>query len=462
MTAPAESTGRRLGGFAAFNVVAGAMIGVGIFIYPPAVAALVPDPAAFFAVWLVAGLVAVAGAVAYAELGVLMPRAGGDYVFLREAFGPSAAFAAGWVIFAGSFCGSIATLAVAVCQYQIPTLLGVDLATPWLEWGPVAVTGTQASAVALIAAITAVNVAGARVSAALQIASTAVPVVILLVAAVIALASGGMEHAPGELPAAVASRLRDGSSLDDLAQAYMAVYFAYAGWNAVTYVAGEIRDPARNIPFGLLAGTAATAALYMVLVAAFVHVFGGTLATLPEAGSALAAHVFGPSSLMATTALIAVAITGTLNATILGGARVASAMAGDGALWRPMAALSVRASVPARALWLQAALAALIVLSGTFDSIYTLTSLAMVVAATLTVLALFRLRTLRPTAARPYRASGYPWLPGLFVASNLVVIGVMIRRAVGGAEGGWFNLLGLGLLLAGWAGHRALRGLRAL
>ena len=452
-----ESGRRRIGRFAAFNVVAGAMVGVGIFIYPPVVAALLPAPMAFFGVWVLAGLVAFAGAVAYAELGALMPRAGGDYVFIAEAFGPSAAFAAGWVIFAGSFCGSIATLAVAVCQYQLPVLLGTDLSVTWVAIGPLHVSGTQVLAVLLIVLVTAVNAAGARLVAAVQIATTAIPVALLLLAATAALASDAT--APDvTLAPEVARRIADGSTLDDFVQAYMAVYFAYAGWNAVTYVAGEIRDPGRVIPFSLLTGTTATAALYLVLVGAFIHVFGPVLSTIPEAGSALAAHVFGDGSRLAMVALIAVAITGTLNATILGGARVAWAMANDGALWRPAADLTTTSRVPVVALCVQALLAVLIVLSGTFDAIYTLTSLAMVVAATLTVLALFRLRRTRPDEARPYRASGYPWLPGLFVAASCLVIIVMVRRALTGAEGGWYPLLGLGLLVVAWAGHHLLRG----
>jgi len=451
---------RVIGGLASIAIVAGSMLGVGIFLAPGVVARQLHDPLAFLLVWVLGGVISLAGAVAYAELGTLFPKAGGDYVFLREAFGPSAAFASGWLLFVGVFCGSIAAMAAAVCQYQIPALLAplvdVDLARPLARFGPLSFDGSRLCAVGLVALLTVANAAGTRLSARVQVLLWGVPMALLTVGATWAAFAGhrfGVD-VPGPWagadPAAAVTR------------SLLAVYFAYAGWNAVAYVGGEVRNPGRNIPLGLLGGTLGVTALYLLLCWGFVSVLGmDVLARTDEAGTATAGVLAGAAAQHTVTALIAVALLGAVNGTILGGARIAYAMAHDGGLPRALGTLRDRPKTPGRALWLQAALTALLIFSGTFEALLELTSIAMLAMGGLAVASLFVFRRRLPDAPRPYRALGYPILPGLYLAASLCIIVVRTYRVVVPEPGqpgpdtlqAWFPPLGLVVLGVTWIGH---------
>jgi APA family basic amino acid/polyamine antiporter len=281
---------------------------------------------------------------------------------------------------------------------------------------------------------------------------TALPIALLALWAAWAVARGGA-GAPEPEAAAPAAL-----TLGALVAAYNAVYFAYSGWINVIYVGGEVQAPQRNIPRALVLGTVAVTALYVLLCLGFIRVLGMPgLAGAGEAGAATAATVGGEPARLLLTVLIACALLASINATVLGGARVAQAMALRGAIWSKLSRLDARRAVPLRALWLQAVLSCLLILSGRFDQLYVMVSLAMVLTGTLTVGSVFVLRRSRPTAQRPYRATAYPWLPGLYVASSLLVIGVMVQRAVSGEPDAWYPLLGLGLFGAAYVGHRVLR-----
>lgn len=440
----------RLGGFA---VVAGSMLGIGIFLSPPIVARHVSDPALFLAVWAAGGLTALAGAVACAELGTLFPRAGGDYVFQREAFGPSVAFASGWALFAAIFSGSIATMTVALCTYQIPALIGVDLAAQsWPLVGGLSISGAQLVALALIVGITALNLAGAGPSTLTQSVLTLLPVAVLTLFAGFAIVRGGAPLAAATAPSVPLT-------LGGLVLAYNAVYFAYSGWINVIYVGGEVAQPQRNIPFALIGGTLVVTALYLLLCTGFLRVLGlGGIGETFEAGSATAGVLGGDALQTGLTLLIASALLASVNGTVLGGARVAVAMAEGGAISRGLAAVDARSSAPRRALWLQAAIACALVLSGRFEDLLNLVSLTMVLTGTLTVSCVYVLRRARPDLARPYRATAYPWLPAIYLASSVVVIAVMLQRAFAGEAGALYPLLGLVLFAIAYAGHRMSRG----
>ena len=455
-----EQQRRVLGGLAAFTLVSGSMLGIGIFIYPAQVARLFTTNASFLLVWALGGLFALSGAVAYAELGAMFPRAGGDYEFLREGFNESVAFAAGWLIFGAAFTGSIATMTVALAQYQIPSLVHalrplamLDFSAPLLTgpWG-FTLDGTRLVAVGLIVAVSALNMVEARVAGWLQTLTTLLPIGLMTLIALWALGSESVT-----MPAAGPTPPDTGwvERLDDFTSAYMAIYFAYAGWNAVIYVAGEVQRPHRTLVRALVAGTLCVTALYVLLCAAFLRVFGiAGLATAGEAGSAMAGVLGGDKARLTMTALIASAIVASVNATVLGGARVAFAMARRGAFWSWAGHLAPDHGVPRRALAIQAIGSCLYVLTGTFEQVYQLTSLAMVAGGTLTVVVLFVLRRTRPTAPRPYRATGYPWLPALYVLSSVVVLAMMVRRAFGGSAGSLYPLAGLGIMVVAYAAHR--------
>ncbi|MCA9544546.1 MAG: amino acid permease, partial [Myxococcales bacterium] len=235
MSPPAQPE-RSISQLGAFSIVAGSMLGIGIFLSPPQMAQYVGTPVAFLAVWLVTGLIVLGGAVTYAELGTRMPKAGGDYVFLREAYGPSVAFAAGWGLFAAIFAGSIAAVAVAMFQYQINALIpSVDLNAAWFALGPLSVTRAQVFGMLLVMALTLLNARGVRPAAVAQEATTLLPVGVLFVLSMVALAlwAGGSVERPPAPP------VIPPFELSGFVGAYLAAYFAFSGWNAVIYVAGE-------------------------------------------------------------------------------------------------------------------------------------------------------------------------------------------------------------------------------
>ena len=425
------------------------MLGIGIFLSPPIVATHTQSPWLFLALWVLGGVISLAGATACAELATMMPRAGGDYVFQRAAFGPSVAFASGWVLFAAIFSGSIATMTVGLCKYQLPVLLGRDLsAVLWTTpWG-FELTAVELSALAVVPLLTWLNVLGAGPSTRTQSVLTFVPIALLAGAALWAI---GM----GPSPAAAAAQATEASGLAGIVVSYMAVYFAYSGWINVIYVAGEVEDPARNLPRSLLWGTAAVTTLYLLVCVGLLRVLGmDGLRTAGEAGTAAAAVLAGDAGRMGVTVLIASALLASINGTILGGARVAYAMGRDGAMWPVLGTLDRSHHAPGRALWLQAAIAAALIVSGRFEQLYTMVSLAMVCTGTLTVASVFVLRRREPDRERPYRAGGYPWFPGLYILSSLFVVAVMAREALSGEPGAWYPLLGLGVLAAAFAGHR--------
>ena len=446
---------RAISGFGAFSVVAGSMLGIGIFLSPPVVAGAAGSPWLFGAVWLLGGLVALSGAVAYAELGAMMPHSGGDYVYLREAFGPSMAFAANQVLAIAVFGGSVAAVAAGIGAYQLPSLTGVPAETPLAALlgasaGPgwAWLTCDKAFALLIIFAITAVNHAGARMSALLQLATTVLPALLLIGGSLVALVLS---------PAATAGDGPGWSTDGDPLTAWLAVYFAYSGWNAASYIAGEIRTPERALHRALVGGTLAITALYLWLNVVFVHVLGPEgLRAAGEVGSTIASVVAGPRGSLVFAGLLVVLLCGSLNATVLGGARISRAASVDGAFWRFVAPLDRRTGTPARALWLQAAWASVLVATERFEQILQLASAAMVVTGSLSVLALFVLRRRRPAAPRPYHAFGYPFVPALYLLASAVVLGAIVWRAATNGEGGWLPVAGAALLAIAWVGHRLL------
>jgi len=506
-------TPRVIGPTAAFAVVAGSMLGVGIFLFPGKVAFEVDTVLAFFFLWGLGGLFALAGSVACGELGAMMPRAGGDYVFQREAFGPSVAFASGWVLFAAIFSGSIASMSVAVFQYQVAGLAEVSLTIPLgasvlldatseacaaataglasldpgllspdalaacaascsfvdpcvegaschggrCYEGGLPFSGAQMLAIGLILVLTLLNDAGTKVSAAAQVVLTLAPI-----AALTALSVYVLTVAPA--PVAEPTLVKQGATvltLGGLAAGFLYVNFAFSGWINIIYVASEVKDPGKNVPRSMISATFGVTALYMLMCVAFLSVLGfAGLSALgwTDAGTGMAEALGSPILRTMVLIVIAVAIVTSLNATVLASARVAYAMGKDGAFWRGAAVLSGERKVPRRALWAQAALSSAFVLSGTFDDIVKMTSIAMFVTGTLTVLSMFVLRRTRPEAPRPYRANLYPYLPALYVLLSVVAIAASVWQAAQeDDETGLYPMIGVGVLAVAFIGHLIYR-----
>lgn len=421
---------RRIGGAASVAIVAGSMLGVGIFLNPRIVAEQFATPWTFMAMWLLGGLIALSGAASYAQLGAMFPRAGGDYVYVREAFGRAVSAAGGWILVIAVFPGSVATMSVALGEYQLPVLLERIGYHPDATFLP-GVSAAAAAALVVLVGLTLLNVMGAHLSGRTQVYMTAVPVLVFGAVALWAL-SRGVPAPAGTSPPTVPA----GSAFERFTLAYMAVYFAYSGWNAIGYVGGEVGNPRKNIPLGFIGGTALVTCLYMCLCAAFVAVLGmDGIRGAMEAGSATASALFGPRAVVPIALLIAFAIVGSINATVLGGARITFAMGWDGTLPTGLGSVWKRTRTPARALLLQAAISAVLIVSGTFEQLLALTSLAMLVLGILTVSSLFVIRTRRPELAEGVPRWGYPVLPAIYMVFALAVVGFSVQRGLAGIRG---------------------------
>lgn len=439
-------------------IVVGSILGVGIVLVPPVVAAHSGSVAVYLALWLFGGLVAFCGASAYAELGTRFPEAGGDYVYIREAFGPSAAFAAGWLLVVGVFTGSIATLAAALVELQLPALLGV------------AAPHAGVAALVPIALLTALNLLGTRFSTGSQILLVAAPILLLGVGGivVVALAAGG--HLPaGGGEVLVHAPPGGGSAV----RGFLAVYFAYSGWNAVAYMAGDMRDPERTIPRALFWGTALMTGLYVLLALAFLLVLGiGGLAAAGDAGTEATRQLTGDGWALGVGVAVTLALLGALNATILTGSRVASAVAPRGLA--PSGSRRIRLTLLA-----QGVLAGLLVLTGTFERLLELTSLAMLLLGGLVALSHLRIRkgdgapgsnvsgergatwqgdAAAPPFRAPFRAPFHPVPTLFFFCVSLGVLVLAAGDAFARPPGSWtveaaLPLLGLGVFFLLWLGH---------
>ena len=414
---------------AVFLVVA-SVVGSGIFLTPGAIAERLPHPGLILAVWVVGGLLSLAGALANAELGAAFPHAGGDYVYLREAFHPLAGFLAGWLSFFGIFAGTVATLAAGFAQALEP-LLGLSR--------PAGI----AVAIATILACSWLNAAGVRHGARANNVTGWIKVGVLGFF-VVATPLSGRGDALNLRP------LVDGffSAAPPLAfaLALSPVLFSYLGWNASVFVASEIREPGRNVPRSLFIGLGLCIALYLALNVAYLYAAPvSRLAGTPNAGEVAAVAILGPQGGGFVAAFVLISILGTLNATILVGPRIAYAMALDQVFLRMADRVHAKRATPTGAIWLQAAVACgLVAVLETFPSALDFTTFGIVLATMADTLALFALRRRQPERPRPYRAWGYPWVPALYLAANAAIaVGLGIGRP---AEAGIaLAVLGVGI-----------------
>lgn len=392
------------------------MLGIGIFIGPPQTAGALGSPTWFVALWLLGGLFALAGALSVAELGAMLPSAGGDYPYLRRAYGPGIAFAAGWLQLGAIFPGSLATMAVATATYQLPVIFGQSVGEPVTAFGIALPPALWAALIIVL--LTALNHLGVVLSGVAQVLLTLVPVIFFVGASLFALVHG----TPSEAGAGSVGP----TSIGALATGYLPVYFAYAGWYAALFVGSEVRRPERNLPLGLIGGTVLVTALYGLIAVALLSVFSlGELAAVGEAGTALAAALFGPTGAYLMTVMIACAMLASINGTALTGARIAYAMAQEGEFPARGGRLHPRHETPTYALWVQAGLSLVLVSLGEAEALLSYTTAAMFLTGALTVYAVVRLRRLRPDLERPYRTWLYPVTPLLYVGSTLLAVIVL-------------------------------------
>ena len=426
-------------------LVLGLVIGGGIFLTPTSIAKAIPSATWILAAWVVGGLLAIAGGLVFAEMGAMLPRAGGMYVYIREAFGDLPAFLYAWVAFWVIIIGSDAAVAVGFSTYLavfFPSL-GNDRIVASL--GFTSISAGQLVAVALTLVFSATHYVGVREGARIQGVFTVVIVVALAV-----LAAGGLlaphaaTHAPPPIvPPIVFSALGAG---------LIGVFWTFYGWNEIVAVAGEVANPRRNLPLALILGTGLVTLLYVGVNAAFLKVIpAAEMATVEQPGTLAAARLFGPGAGVLVSLAITAAAIGCTSAGLVPAPRIVYALAKDGLFPKAFARVHPRFRTPSFAIAVQAAWMSLLCLSGRYDQLYTYATFFVILAYAATGIALFVFRRRRPDLPRPYRCWGYPVVPFVFVVSSLALAVNTVR--VQPVE----TLAGIGILVLGLPFYFALR-----
>lgn len=421
MTAP--SLERRLGPFDAAAIILSNVIGGGIFFVPILVAGLVPHAVGMLGVWVLGGVLAFAGAMAYAELAALRPKSGGEYVYLREAFGPLAAFLTGWTSFVAGFSGAIAAsalfLADAIGRFFPAAADRAPIFMVPIPFLPLVLTNQTLVALAAIAALSFVHMRGLGPGRIVHnfLAGLKVSGILIFIALGLSLGSGEWSN--------LASSHEVTAPGTGWLLALIPVMFSFSGWNAAAYVAEEIKNPGRNVPIALGLGTAAVVAIYVALNVLYLYAM--PLADLAVVGDGrltdtVAERLFGFVAGNVIAIFTIVSVAASISAMVLAGPRVYYAMARDGAFLPSVAQVHPRYRTPARAIWAQAGWSAVLVLSSTLSGLVNYTGFAIVLFSGIAVAALFVLRRREPHADRPFKAWGYPFAPGLFVAASAAMI----------------------------------------
>jgi APA family basic amino acid/polyamine antiporter len=417
---------RGLGLTAAASVNIANMIGTGVFLKTRVMTCNVGDPGMVLAVWVAAGLLAMAGALTYAELATMMPRTGGAYVFLREAYGRPMGFLYGWTIFGVARTGSQAALAVG-CAIFLNGLLGGALSgsyfTLHLLGQAIPLGKLQLVALAAIAVVTLINCASVKVSGRVSSVLTAIKILLVLSvgAGAMLLARGnwanfGLSGAGGTCEA-VAASARGG--LAGFGAAMLGALWAYDGWDLVTSLAGEVNNPKRNMPRAFIGAMVVVGSLYLFVNAAYFYVLSpAEIASVPLASSVaseVARRFLGPAAVGLIAMALLASSFGALHSSIFANSRVPFAMAQDGLFFRKLATVSAGNRVPVNALIAQAVWASVLALSGTYDTLTDCVMFASWLLYGLTAASLFVFRKRMPDAERPYRTWGYPVVPALFL-----------------------------------------------
>jgi APA family basic amino acid/polyamine antiporter len=439
---------RRLGPLDAAAVIVSNVIGGGILFTPPQVAASVPSAMLFLSTWAAGGLLAFAGAIAYAELAALRPRAGGEYVYLREAYGPLAAFLTGWTSFVAGFAGAIAANAVFFAVYLGRFVPAAGDANPFLVVpivpGTIQLTFSPQTicALALVWGFAFIHLRGVGPGRVVGniLAVLKVSALVLFVALGFSFGAGDASNIVHVAPVPAANWLL----------ALIPIMFAYSGWNAASYIAEEIRDPGRNAPRAFALGTGAVVALYLGLNMLYLYVFPvERLATIE--GSVLdvvADGLIGPAAGDVMAAVAVVSLSASVSAMTFAGPRVYFAMARDGLFFRSAAVVHPRYRTPARSIVAQALWTSLLVLSAQGDTLVNYTGFAITLFLGIGVAAVFVLRAREPHAERPYRAWGYPVFPALYVvASAAILLNALVSGPTGAVASAIVMALGLPLYL---------------
>jgi APA family basic amino acid/polyamine antiporter len=422
---------RDLGIWSAAAIVVGTVIGSGIFLVPKTMIQNVGSPMAVFAVWIFGGLLSLFGALSYAELSAAMPEAGGEYVYLREAYGPFWGFVYGWTQMWVAKSGSIATLATGFFLYLghfRPELDHVWVTTPLLD-----IRYRQLCAMGLILFLAIVNYFGVKIGGEVQIAVTVIKVA--LIAGIIVLGLGTGHGAFANYHGGVTA---NPGGIVGFFGALVAALWAYDGWNNVSMVSSEIRNPQRNLPLALILGTLAVIAIYLLANVAYFYVLpSSAVASTDLVAGEMMGRIFPTWGAGAVSVTVMISIFAALNGSILSGSRVPFAMARDGLFFHPVAYIHPRYRTPSVSILSMSGWGALLVIiSGKYDQLFTYVIFASVILYGMATASVIVLRRKRPDLPRPYRTIGYPFVPILFVAAiACLVVSTLVHspfESVGG------------------------------
>ncbi|HKD05570.1 MAG TPA: amino acid permease [Bryobacteraceae bacterium] len=392
---------RALGTLDAVAIVVGIVIGSGIFVLPNLIARDLPSPTAILSVWIVAGVLSFFGALAYAELGAMMPHTGGQYVYLREAWGPRWAFVSGWTFMLAVTTGGAAWLSVTFSIY----------AGHFFALGPVA---QKTLSIALVAVLSVFNYIGVREGAWIQRAFTGLKILALVLLIAGAFLIGHGTPVPPAPPPAHPLTLARFSAV------MAACLMAYNGWSFVSFVAGEIKDPQRNVFRALVIGMTIVGALYVFANVAYFRVMNvAEIASSERVAADFATHLIGPVGATLVSLSVLLSIVGAVNGCILTGARLPFAQARDGLFFARFSEVHPRFHTPAPAVVWGGLWTVILILTGSYETLYSYSILAAWLFYTMSAAAVFVLRRKMPDAPRPYRMWGYPWTLLLFIAVSL-------------------------------------------
>jgi basic amino acid/polyamine antiporter, APA family len=414
---------RQIGLFSAVMLIAGDMIGTGIFISTGAIAETLPTPGGILLVWLFGGLLALAGALTCAELAASMPYAGGDYIYIREAYGRLMGFLSGWSSFLVTFSGAIAFLAVTLTGFLaffMPALGSQEVifSIP-LPFIPIRATLGMFFAMAVVLLLSGLHCLGVRQGTLAQNILTTLKIGALLGIILLGVFFGEGDSSHFE-------PLFDWEKIGNFSlfgAAFIPVIFAYSGWNAIIYIAGEVKDPDRNLPRALMWGVSIVMALYLAINAVYIYAvpvteMEGALRISEVATTAL----FGYKTSAWITAIITVSILGALNVVTMIGPRIYYAMAKDGVFFQRLTYVHPTFGTPTKAIALQALWSCLLILTNTWGTLFTYVSVVITLFSAFTVGSVIVLRWKKPELRRPYRLWGYPIVPILFVLVHFWIV----------------------------------------
>jgi len=394
------------------------IIGSSIFLTAKDIATPLPAPVLFFGVWVLGGLISLCACVAFAELGSMFPDSGGQYIYLREAYGDLVAFLYGWMLFAVANGGTIAALSVASAAYLGNIVPAISQTRIVFSIAGIAFSRAHLAGLVLIVILTWINVVGLRWGALLQNISTWTKFAAMAVFVVLgfAIGKGHWSNFTSSAPGGLTMGLSTSQLISALGVGLIAVFWAYDGWVYITWVAGEVKEPRRNVPLAMVLGVLVVGAIYLAMNMTYVYAMPlSEVAKYETIAHDAAAVLFSPGAAGWLSAMIAISCFSAAATCTLSGARVYLAMAQDGVFFKRMAVIHPKWRTPAFSLIGQGIWAALLTMSGRYDQLYTYVIFGMVLSYTLTVIGLFVLRWKKPDLPRPYRCTGYPWLPGVYV-----------------------------------------------